>query len=85
MDTWTRQMGFPMIKISRENISASSNAVSFTAIQTRFLLTSEISNTVKNRAEPSPFDYKWFVPLSFYTDITSYREQEVVWMNMTDG
>lgn len=85
MDTWTRQMGFPMIKISRENSSSSSNAVSFTAMQSRFLLTSEIASTVKNRAEPSPYDYKWYVPLSFYTDITSYREQEVVWMNMTDG
>ncbi|VVC37450.1 Aminopeptidase N-type,ERAP1-like C-terminal domain,Peptidase M1, membrane alanine aminopeptidase, N- [Cinara cedri] len=84
MDTWTRQMGFPMIKISRENSSSSSNVVSFTAMQSRFLLTSEIANTIKNRAEPSPYDYKWFVPLSFYTDITSYREQEVVWMNMTD-
>jgi aminopeptidase N len=85
MDTWTHQMGFPMIKISRENSSSSNNAVSFTAMQSRFLLTSEIANMVKNRAEPSPYGYKWFVPLSFYTDITSYREQEVVWMNMTDG
>lgn len=78
-------MGFPMIKISRENSSSSKNAVSFTAMQSRFLLTSEISYIVKNRAEPPAYDYKWYVPLSFYTDITSFREQEVVWMNMTDG
>ncbi|XP_060872010.1 endoplasmic reticulum aminopeptidase 1-like [Metopolophium dirhodum] len=84
MDTWTCQMGFPVIKISRENSSSSNNAVSFTAMQSRFLLTSEIASKVKNRAAPSQYDYKWYVPLSFYTDITSYREQEVVWMNMTD-
>ncbi|XP_050424604.1 endoplasmic reticulum aminopeptidase 1-like [Adelges cooleyi] len=84
MDTWTRQMGFPVIKITRENSSSSTNAVSFTAMQSRFLLTAEIAHEVKSRAEPSPYEYKWFVPLSFYTDITSFREQEVVWMNMTD-
>jgi len=78
-------MGFPVIKITRENSSSSNNAVSFTAMQSRFLLTSEIASKVKNRAAPSQYDYKWYVPLSFYTDITSYREQEVVWMNMTDG
>lgn len=54
-------------------------------MQSRFLLTSQIASKVKHRAAPSQYDYKWYVPLSFYTDITSYREQEVVWMNMTDG
>ncbi|KAF6199081.1 hypothetical protein GE061_007106, partial [Apolygus lucorum] len=77
MDTWTRQMGFPLIHITREGTTVS-------ASQSRFLLTPEPRNE-NNTAlhEPkSPYHYKWYVPLSYITDTND--ELETVWMNMTD-
>ncbi|XP_039283006.1 LOW QUALITY PROTEIN: glutamyl aminopeptidase [Nilaparvata lugens] len=75
MDTWTRQMGFPLVSISKDGNSVS-------ATQTRFLLT---PNPQKQNLShpPSPFNYKWYLPLSFYTDLNP-EEEEIVWMNMTD-
>lgn len=78
MDTWTRQMGFPLISISRDGGTITAN-------QTRFLLTSDPFNENNTALElpKSVFNYKWFVPLSYYTDLSD--EEETVWMNMTDG
>ncbi|XP_051160347.1 endoplasmic reticulum aminopeptidase 2-like isoform X1 [Leptopilina boulardi] len=75
METWTQQTGFPLITISREG-----NII--TASQKRFLVSPRDNDTAL--LEPkSPFNYKWYVPLSYYTDkdptnITS------IWMNMTN-
>lgn len=77
MDTWTNQMGFPLITITREG-----NTIY--AAQNRFLLTENMYNgTIKNDLV-SPFGYKWYVPLSYYTDVDTSDVQHV-WMNMTDG
>ncbi|XP_017303048.1 uncharacterized protein LOC103517727 [Diaphorina citri] len=96
MDTWSRQMGFPVIRISRITPQHSSNSsttpapppmIEYSATQTRFLLTNEPygRNDSKLLLPRSPYDYKWYVPLSYYTDQTGYKEQEIVWMNMTDA
>ncbi|XP_073998601.1 endoplasmic reticulum aminopeptidase 1-like isoform X3 [Rhodnius prolixus] len=77
MDTWTRQMGFPLIEISREG-----NLI--TATQTRFLLTPEPrnENSTAHMEPKSPYSYRWYVPLSYFTDVS---EEENVWMNMSDA
>ena len=78
MDTWTRQMGFPLITISRDG-----NIIS--ATQKRFLLTVNVSNeTDHNNESISPFNYKWYVPLSYYTNKDIHKVRHI-WMNMSDG
>lgn len=70
-------MGFPLIEISREG-----NLI--TATQTRFLLTPEPrnENSTAHMEPKSPYSYRWYVPLSYFTDVS---EEENVWMNMSDG
>ncbi|XKL69322.1 hypothetical protein PGB90_007091 [Kerria lacca] len=80
MDTWTRQMGFPLVSIRKENVTAST----YLATQTRFLLTSDVPNITTIRQPSSPFKYKWYIPLSYYTDQTNFKNVETVWMNMTN-
>ncbi|KAK7866387.1 hypothetical protein R5R35_009814 [Gryllus longicercus] len=75
MDTWTRQMGFPLVTVSRTG-----NIIS--ATQHRFLVTAHMNNDTIH-PEESPFGYKWFVPLSYYTDVDPSSIHHV-WMNMTD-
>ncbi|XP_018905353.1 endoplasmic reticulum aminopeptidase 1 isoform X2 [Bemisia tabaci] len=85
MDSWTRQMGFPVVRIYRENTTGEGANI-YTAAQSRFLLTAWLhgeNSTI--RLEPrSPYNYKWYIPLNYYTDQTSYVTTETVWMNMTD-
>lgn len=77
MDTWTQQMGFPLITITREG-----NTI--TATQERFLLTVEQANSTLKLEPKSKHGYKWFVPLTYYTDLD--RESVInIWMNMSDG
>jgi len=78
MDTWTRQMGFPLITISREG-----NTI--TATQKRFILTVMNNETEQmNNESVSPFGYKWYVPLSYYTNQHAGKVHHI-WKNMTDG
>lgn len=79
MDTWTRQMGFPLITVIRKGDT-------IIATQKRFLLTASLDNETKLQSEEpmSAFGYKWYVPLSFYTDVQPNDIQHV-WMNLTDG
>lgn len=76
MDTWTQQMGFPLITITR-------NGNTITAAQKRFLISPRENDTESQRARSS-FDYKWYIPLSYYTD-KEPRKLHNVWMNLTDG
>jgi len=79
MDTWTRQMGFPLITISREG-----NTI--TATQKRFILTVNISSEKEQASNESvsPFGYKWYVPLSYYTNQDTGKVHHT-WMNMSNG
>lgn len=76
MDTWTNQMGFPLITIIRED-----NEV--IAIQERFLLTTEGMNSSTRLLPKSKYDYKWYVPLTYFTDNDTSLVYNI-WMNMTD-
>lgn len=75
MDTWTQQMGFPLITITRE-----SNEI--IATQERFLLTAAFNATLRQLPK-SKFDYKWYIPLTFITD-NDTETVNTIWMNMTD-
>lgn len=75
MDTWTQQVGFPLVIITRDG-----NTI--TATQKRFLV-SPRENETDILKPKSPFDYKWYIPLSYYTD-KEPDKVENVWMNMTD-
>ncbi|CAK9830592.1 Glutamyl aminopeptidase [Anthophora retusa] len=75
MDTWTQQMGFPLITITRDG-----NTI--TAVQKRFLISPKENGTELVQSK-SPFNYKWYVPLSYYTD-KEPRKLHNVWMNLTD-
>lgn len=77
MDTWTQQMGFPLITVSRDG-----NEI--TVSQDRFLLTAESPNSTVRMLPKSKFDYKWFVPFTYITDNDTTTALSV-WMNMTDG
>lgn len=76
MDTWTQQTGFPLITINRDGKI-------ITATQRRFLLTQKDNETDIDEPK-SPYNYKWYVPLSYYTDKEPHN-YHTVWMNMTDG
>ncbi|KAJ8889371.1 hypothetical protein PR048_008870 [Dryococelus australis] len=58
MDTWTTQMGYPLVTVTREY-----NTGTITIEQERFLLSSSTSPTDSH-------DYKWWIPLS-YTNKTA--------------
>lgn len=75
MDSWTNQMGFPLITLTREGGK-------ITATQDRFLLT-DIMNHDLNLTKEETQSSKWYVPLSYYTDKDS--EAQYVWMNQTNG
>lgn len=69
-------MGFPLITLKREE-----NEI--IATQERFLLTTDDMNSTSRLLPPSKYDYKWYVPLTYFVDndTTVYN----IWMNMTDG
>ncbi|XP_056646325.1 endoplasmic reticulum aminopeptidase 1-like isoform X1 [Diorhabda sublineata] len=76
MDTWTNQMGFPLVIIKRENHT-------IIASQRRFLVTVERGNTTYHTLPISGYNYKWHIPLTYYTDNNS--EIKHVLMNMTEA
>ncbi|XP_047485886.1 glutamyl aminopeptidase-like [Penaeus chinensis] len=67
MDTWTRQMGYPVVSVKR----AQGDATKLEVRQERFLADPEAQS-----ADDSPFGYRWDIPVTFITD-RSPREQ--VW------
>ncbi|XP_019765505.2 endoplasmic reticulum aminopeptidase 1 isoform X4 [Dendroctonus ponderosae] len=74
METWTHQMGFPLISLTKEGST-------ILATQKRFLLSVKSGND--SVLPKSKYDYKWYVPLTF---ITSNDSESIhnVWMNMSD-
>lgn len=76
MDTWTQQMGFPVVVLTRDGEIIKMS-------QKRFLVSSEKNETSLLQPK-SPFDYKWYIPVTYYTD----KEPDTVykaWLNMTYG
>lgn len=68
-------MGYPLVEVRCEN-----NTVK--AKQGRFLLNPMDNETGVDQI-PSPFKYKWYVPLTYVTD-TNPRTMQLAWMNMSD-
>ena len=61
MNTWTLQMGYPLITISRLEGGV------WCIKQTRFM-SSALIETSQPTLPPSPYNYTWVVPVSFKTD-----------------
>merc|ERR550534_2568521 len=55
MDTWTKQMGYPVVMVNKTGTEA-------TFTQSRFLLDGTTDPNEKN-----PFNYKWKIPLTYTT------------------
>lgn len=73
MDTWTRQMGLPVVTVKRLTNG------SFLLEQKRFLLNPDD----EYNPNESPFKYKWIIP--FYYRLQHSRNKTVVWMNRTSA
>lgn len=75
MDTWTLQMGYPVIKVER-----SADGTSATVSQERFLL-------VKDDNSDDTHDYKWWVPLTYTgQDQPDFNQtQPKVWMKDSEA
>nr|AMO02529.1 aminopeptidase N5 [Tityus serrulatus] len=73
MDTWTLQMGFPLVTVLR-------NKSTITVRQSRFhLIPAEIDET--NQQDLSPYSYIWYIPLTYLTDQSF--ETKHIWLNTT--
>ncbi|CAH1790172.1 unnamed protein product [Owenia fusiformis] len=72
MNTWVRQMGYPVVTVSRNGTSAE-------ATQKHYLL--DPSQTPDPKY-PSPYNYLWKVPLSYTTKSESnFINPPIIWMN----
>ncbi|XP_060067108.1 endoplasmic reticulum aminopeptidase 1-like [Ylistrum balloti] len=67
MDTWTKQMGYPVVTMNR-----SEEFVQVT--QERFLLGPE-------KGPPSKFDYKWYIPFRYAVANTSGIDNHIITLN----
>lgn len=74
MDTWTLQMGYPVVHVHRHAHPHMSHA---TVSQTRFL---RDPNATANST--SPFGYSWEIPLSYRTSRS--REVHHTWMHLNN-
>ncbi|GBN33375.1 Glutamyl aminopeptidase [Araneus ventricosus] len=74
LDTWTRQKGYPLLTVTLKHRIVRIK-------QRRFLLTPPEYDDAKP-SDLSPYGYKWFVPVTYITDID---KENMFWLNMTDG
>ncbi|KAH8312022.1 hypothetical protein KR044_009052 [Drosophila immigrans] len=65
MRTWTEQMGYPVLNVSRSDAG-------FIITQQRFLSNKD---SYGEAAEPSEFNYKWSVPITYILD--NFKSDEV--------
>ncbi|XP_078463561.1 glutamyl aminopeptidase isoform X2 [Lampetra planeri] len=75
MDTWTRQMGLPLISLRGDG----GGAAAFSVEQRRFLL----DPNADPQLPASPFRYTWHVPLRFYTNASNVQDFQM--FNMTQS
>ncbi|XP_012944386.1 endoplasmic reticulum aminopeptidase 1 [Aplysia californica] len=71
MDTWTKQMGYPVVLMSRDKGKLQ-------LMQERFLISGEKS-AVDDGKFTSPFGYTWHVPFTFRTS-SNPREKTLIWL-----
>jgi len=75
MNTWTLQMGYPLITFSK------SNDGNWFISQSRFLSSSLLNSTDYDFPE-SPFNYTWAVPINYITDSGKFSRS---FMNVNDS
>ncbi|XP_025079132.1 aminopeptidase Ey-like [Pomacea canaliculata] len=78
MDTWTLQMGFPVIRLT---VSANGKV---TATQKRFLINPAAKDPGRFQ---SPFNYRWHVPITITTSKMAnfnVTEEDVLWLTPND-
>nr|XP_006811271.1 PREDICTED: glutamyl aminopeptidase-like [Saccoglossus kowalevskii] len=75
MDTWTLQMGYPVITIKRSHDHAGKAFVRLT--QTRFLIDPEAEDTTY-----SPYDYEWYVRFDYQSENGEYAYE---WMDRSEA
>ncbi|XP_037790314.1 uncharacterized protein LOC119585704 [Penaeus monodon] len=75
MDTWTLQMGYPVVKVAR-----GPDGTSAVVSQERFLL-------VRSENSSDTHDYKWWVPLTYTTqsEANFNQTQAMVWMKDSEA
>ncbi|XP_022081849.1 putative aminopeptidase-2 isoform X2 [Acanthaster planci] len=80
MDTWTNQMGFPVVMVTR-TYSGETNKITASATQKRFL-TDPSSDTTS----PYPdLGYVWHVPLTYTSGVNpNFANPEIQWMRPED-
>lgn len=74
MDTWTHQLGYPLVTLRRHG-----NLIH--ASQKHFLLVNSSSSSSSHSGNSS---HKWYVPLSFTTSAAPTLENQI-WMHGKDG
>lgn len=74
MDTWTRQMGYPVVTMTR-NVD---DPTLITVTQERFLRNTE--HYEEEMTVPSPFGYIWSIPLSYKTSAAKNKVKHV-WLH----
>ena len=71
MDTWTLQMGFPVVTVTRHYNSSRKATLN----QQRFLLS-------KTENNPDKHDYKWWIPITFTIPGTDFSNtKNTIWMS----
>ncbi|KAG7172427.1 Glutamyl aminopeptidase-like 3 [Homarus americanus] len=73
MDTWTRQMGYPVVTMVR------TSPETLVLTQKRFLQ----DPTAKHDRSCSEFEYKWDIPISYFTSSDSTTQR--AWLYRKDG
>ncbi|XP_059162409.1 endoplasmic reticulum aminopeptidase 1-like isoform X2 [Physella acuta] len=71
MDTWTKQMGYPVVTVVREKGK-------LLLTQERFLIMN-VSHNHSVSSYKSPYNYKWYIPFTYSTSANPSR-QSLVWM-----
>ncbi|XP_076317960.1 uncharacterized protein LOC143229476 isoform X3 [Tachypleus tridentatus] len=71
MNTWTGQMGYPYINITRDKV----NPHTFHVQQQRFLISPESAAVAD---DDSPFGYVWEIPLSYHS--SKSKNPQIYWL-----
>lgn len=69
MDTWTRQMGYPVLSVKKSDVGSNKLEVR----QKRFLLDPSAVS-----AKDSPYNYRWDVPVTYITEVSNRTQ---VWFH----
>ena len=73
MDTWTRQMGYPVLTVERVK------PTEWRLVQSRYLL----DPSAENQSSASPYNYKWEVPITWITSADPTAKSQT-WLGSDD-